>query len=376
MFNIDEKSMADNRTLITIQDMKQKINPITKNGTIHYAQDGHNLWLSTPKIRQAYINKDVNMNNYYDKLVLARNGINIDGAYTFDNPIIFSDNVEIKKDLVIRGNFTVEGTSSVIDTPKLTIEDNIIELNRNETAAGLTLGISGTAFNRGTKPFARYLYSEPVKGFVLDVETSMDAPVSDKWVMIAHTENVGSYIAGEVRIAKKITAPLGYLTDLTVTNIASLKDMTVSGTSSFTGASEFLSTLTVYGQFTAKTNSLIEGTLTVNKIALFKDAVTMNKTLTVDDISLFKKLSTFSQGLVVSTIGANITGELNVIGNSTLTGLLTATENAQFNKDVNVTSSLTAANLIATVKTTTLDAEVTRDLVSYKKYNNDWRISC
>lgn len=362
MFNIDEKSIADNRTLITIQDQKQKINPITKNGTINYAMDGHNLWLTTPKIRQAYIAKDPNINNYFDKLVLARNGVNIDGQYTFDDDIIFAKNVEIKKDLVIRGNFTVEGQSSVIDTPKLTIEDNVIELNRNEKAAGLTLGVSGTALNRGTKPFARYIYSEPNKAFVLDAEVNMESAVSDKWVLMAHTENSGSYIAGEVRVAKKISAPLASFVDLNVSNNSILNNLSVLGTSSFTGPADFLGSLTVYGQFTAKSNSLLEGTLTVNRTSLFKDSVTMNKTLTVDDVSTFKKLSTFQQGLVVSAIGANITGPLSVLGNTVLTGLLTVTENSQFNKDVNVTSALTAANLIATVKTKTLDAEITRDL--------------
>lgn len=363
MFNIDEKSIADNRTLITIQDSKQKINSITKNGTVHYAMDGHNLWLTTPKIRQAYISKDPKINDYYDKIVIARNGVNIDGAYQFDNNIIFKSEVEIKKNLVVRGNFTVEGQSSVIDTPKLTIEDNVIELNRNEKAGGLTLNIAGTAINRGTKPFARYLYSEPDKAFVVDTGTTMDTAVTNTWVFKAHTENVGSFIAGELVINKKITAPLGNLTDLVVHNNASIKNLSISGSSDFIGPAVFQNTLMVYGQFTAKSNSLLEGTLTVNRTSLFKDSVTINKVLTVDETSLFKKLSTFNQGIVIGSIGANITGALNVIGNTKLTGTLEVTENSTFRKDVNVTEMLTAKNLTANTKLKTLDAEITQDLL-------------
>ena len=110
MFQIDEKVVADSRTLITIQNKKEQIDALTKNGTIHYTMDNDNLWLTTSKIRAAYVRKQDHVSNY-DKIVLARNGVNIDGAYEFDDPIVFNDNVDIKKDLIVRGNFTVEGES-------------------------------------------------------------------------------------------------------------------------------------------------------------------------------------------------------------------------------------------------------------------------
>ena len=137
MFQIDEKVIADSRTLITIQGKKDQIDALTKNGTLHYTMDKHNLWLTTPKVRTAYIARADHAEKY-DKVVLARNGVDIDGVYSFDNPITFKDNVEVKKDLVVRGNFTVEGQSSIIDTPRLTIEDNIIELNKNERGNGIS----------------------------------------------------------------------------------------------------------------------------------------------------------------------------------------------------------------------------------------------
>lgn len=363
MFNIDEKSIADNRTLVTIQSDKNKINSLTKNGTINYSMDGDNVWLTTPKIRQAYISKDININNYYDKFVLARNGVNIDGEYTFDNNTIFSSDVEIKNNLIIKGNMTVSGTFETVNSPSLSIEDNVIELNRNEVAAGITLDISGTSINRGTNNFARYLYSESNKAFVLDTGLTSDDAVSDSWVMMAYTEDNGTNIAGELKIANKLTVPIGSLTDLVVSGSTSLNTLTASGISTFTGTSSFLDTLTIYGQLTSKVSTLLEGALTVNKTSLFNDNVTMAKTLVVDGISTFNGQSTFSNGLTVSAVGANITGQLNVTGDTLLTGAITTTENASFSKDIIVTQSATVNKLTATTKLTTLDAQVNQNLV-------------
>ena len=55
MFQIDEKVVKDSRTLITIQGKKHEIEHLTKNGTINYNMYDDNLWITTTKIRKAYI---------------------------------------------------------------------------------------------------------------------------------------------------------------------------------------------------------------------------------------------------------------------------------------------------------------------------------
>lgn len=363
MFNIDEKSLADNRTLITTQTKKSDISPLVKNGTLNYVMESDSLWITTPKIRQAYITRDPKMTDYLDRVLIANNGHTIAGEFNFKDTMTFQSDIVIENDMLVKGDFTVEGESYTIDATKLTIEDNVIELNRKEKSAGIVLGIAGTALNRGSKPYARYLYSEPLKGFVLDTVSSIDEAVSDKWAMIAHTENVGSHIAGEVRVAKKLTVPLGNLTDLIVANNSTLKNIIASGTLSVAGSVELKNTLVSIGNFTTKANSSIEGNLVVNNTSLLKKAVTLNNTLTVDETSLFKKLSTFNQGIVIGSVGANITGTLNVTGNTSITGAFRSTENATFIKDINVTGMTTALNLTATSKLKTLDAEITQDLI-------------
>lgn len=363
MFQINEKSIADNRTLITINDEKTNINAVSKNGTINYSMKDNTLWLTTPKIREAYINQNPNIYNLYDKIVIARNGIDIDGSYSFDDDISFKKNIEIKENLLVRGNITVEGDSATINTSTLTVEDNIIELNRNEVGNGITLNVAGAAINRGTKPFARYLYNERDKAFVLDTTTLIDSDIDNSWVLKAYTENNGNFVAGQVDIANKITAPLAKFTDLVADSNATLNALTVNGTSLLKGSSEFMSDASVNGLLTAKTDALVKQKLTVNGTSLLKGAVTMNGTLTVDDVSTYKQLATFNMGALIKTVGLTVeAGGARVTGDSVITGALNVTENATLNKDLNVTQTVNSKNVVATTKLTALDAQVTRNL--------------
>lgn len=362
MFQVDEKVIADNRTLITIQDAKANINPITKNGTIHYTMDKNDLWLTTPKIRQAYIKKG-DVLSQYDKIMLARNGINIDGSYVFDEDQIFAKNVEIKKNLIVRGDFLVEGQSSVIDTPKLTIEDNVIELNRNETADGLTLNKAGMALNRGTKPFARYLYNEVTKAFVLDTNTTMDADVDDvSWVLQAHTEANGNNIAGEVRIKEKLSVPIGNITNnLSVANTTTSRILNILETSTFGGAAIFNNAVTIAGILTAKNNTIIEKLLNVKGAATFDSTVLIKNTLTVNETSTFLKKSTFQDSIDVNSVGdlsALFRKNVSVLGSQDITGTLSVTGIGNFLSSINVTDQVSAANAVLSNKLTTNLADI------------------
>lgn len=362
MFQVDEKVIADNRTLITIQDAKENINAITKNGTIHYTMKDNNLWLTTPKIRQTYIKKG-DVLAKYDKIIIARNGTNIDGSYVFDEDQIFGKNVEIKKNLIVKGDFSVEGNSSIIDTPKLTIEDNVIELNRNETADGITLNNAGMALNRGTKPFARYLYNEPTKAFVLDTNTSMDADVDNtKWVLQAHTENNDGHIAGEVRVKEKLTVPVGNITNnLSVANTTTSRILNILETSTFAGASTFNNTVSVAGVLTAKNNVIAEKLLNVRGAATFDSTVLIKSALTVNDVSTFKKKSDFLEGIEVTSTGdqcAIFRKNVSMASDAEVAGVLTVLDNGVFNSDVMVENQISSAFAVIENTLTSNEADI------------------
>lgn len=355
MFQIDEKVLSDNRTLITIQGQKSQIDPLLKNGTINYTMSDNNLWLTTPKVRQTYLQKG-DITQKFDRILIARDGTNIDGSFEFEDPIIFKDNVEIKKDLMVRGNLTVEGEYSVIDTPSLSIEDNIIELNRNEKGSGISLRKSGSAINRGTKPFARSLYDEDNKAFVFDTCESMEGEVNaNQWIAMGYAEDNGEYKPGEFRARYRFTAPFGKFTDsISVANQTTLNRLTVTGEANLNGQTT-TAAVTMNGPFVSNNTSTFNGVITANRIATFKDNVNIEKALSVGTTSTFGELATFNKGIKINSVGANI------IGPVVITGTLGASENVNFAKDLIVAATTTTDNLVANTKTKTLDLEVTRD---------------
>lgn len=340
MFQLDEKTIRDNRTLITIQGNKYQIDPLNKNGTINYVSEGDNVYLTTPKIRANYYKK-LNPIEMFDKFVLARNGTDIDGIYSFDGDITFKQNVEVKKDMVVRGNLTVEGNTTIIDTPRLAIEDNIIELNKNETGEGITLRRSGTAINRGNKAFARYIYDEDNKAFVFDTPTGMDNAVDNNlWYLMAFTENHGEFKAGEVRAKFRLSAPHGKFEDsLVVGNNTTLNNLTVEGETALKGLAT-TNDLTINGILTANNVSIFNGIITANKASTFKDNLTVEKDLAILG-------ATTLTGLLAANGGSNITGDFNVTGPTRLTGILNVSENVSFAKDLAVISNITATNMTA-----------------------------
>lgn len=65
--------------------------------------------------------------------------------------------------VVITGNLEVQGVTTTIDTANMTIEDNIILLNKGELGAGVTEGSSGIQIDRGpATPDAQVLWDETV----------------------------------------------------------------------------------------------------------------------------------------------------------------------------------------------------------------------
>ena len=55
----------------------------------------------------------------------------------------------VTNNLRVGGNLTVDGTETIVNTTTLSVEDNIIELNRNISAASAMPGITGIRANRG-----------------------------------------------------------------------------------------------------------------------------------------------------------------------------------------------------------------------------------
>jgi len=90
-------------------------------------------------------NQDITLAHDGD-LVHVTGAENIGGNKTFDN------------DVIVTGNFTVNGTTTSVNTETVTIDDNIMVLNNNE--AGTPSQDAGLEIERGTSTNARMLFEE------------------------------------------------------------------------------------------------------------------------------------------------------------------------------------------------------------------------
>lgn len=76
------------------------------------------------------------------------------------NALDVTNSVVIGDDLTVVGNVTIGGSTTVISTEIVQITDNIVELNAEETGAGVTLGSAGLEVNRGSLTPYRIVYEE------------------------------------------------------------------------------------------------------------------------------------------------------------------------------------------------------------------------
>lgn len=98
--------------------------------------------------------------------------------------------------VLITGNLTVLGTTTTIDTANMTIEDNIVLLNKGETGAGITEGVSGIEIARGSLSNAQLLFDESVQHF--DQIANQD--VSGTFIMQTANGNVSGLQVGTILI--------------------------------------------------------------------------------------------------------------------------------------------------------------------------------
>jgi hypothetical protein len=116
--------------------------------------DGTDLTISGAKINLA-ATTDVHLANDIGIVFgdagekIEGNGSNLTISSSGDCTITATGQTVVTNNLVVSGNLTVDGTNTVINTTTLSIEDNLIEVNRTVSAASGMPTYSGMVVNRG-----------------------------------------------------------------------------------------------------------------------------------------------------------------------------------------------------------------------------------
>lgn len=98
----------------------------------------------------------------------------IDQYVTVNSDVTFNS-VTVTTDMVVTGNLSVEGQTTVINTDILEVEDNIIEINSGEIGSGVTSQYSGIEINRGLLDNYRFVYEEASSTFRIGLIGNLQA---------------------------------------------------------------------------------------------------------------------------------------------------------------------------------------------------------
>jgi hypothetical protein len=76
-----------------------------------------------------------------------------------------TEKLDVNGNAVIRGDLTVQGTTTSVDTEELLVKDNIIEVNNGEVGPGVTAGTAGIEVDRGMEDNYQFLFDESDDSF-------------------------------------------------------------------------------------------------------------------------------------------------------------------------------------------------------------------
>lgn len=84
--------------------------------------------------------------------------------------------------LTVRGNLVINGGSTTIESTTVQVEDNIIELNKNEVGYGVTAGKSGLKINRGDADDYLIVFDETDDNLKIGTDSSLKSVSTKEYV--------------------------------------------------------------------------------------------------------------------------------------------------------------------------------------------------
>jgi len=270
---------------------------------------------------------NINFNAGSDAIVLTTsNGVNVNA------------NLNIQNNLVVTGDLTVNGTTTSVNTATVEIEDNIIEINSNQTGTPAGTLRGGIVVNRGDETDYEFVFVESddlfkvgMVGQLQAVATRQDSPTPDAipvWNDTASRFDTSTLTVSGSTITGSVTGNAGTANSLaTARNIALAGDVT--GNTNFDGSDNVTITATVANNSHTHTSANItDATHTnVNSMIVRRDAS-----------------GNFAAGTITAALSGNASTatKLATARNIALTGDVTGT--ASFDGSANASITATVAN--------------------------------
>ena len=116
--------------------------------------------------------------------------------------VVENNQVSTSGNLLVQGNLTVQGESFVVEAETVTTKDNIIEINKGETGAGVTSGIAGLQVDRGTETAYQMVFDEAQDMFSVGMVGDLEVIATRPWVTEQLTSKLDSSAIHEWALAE------------------------------------------------------------------------------------------------------------------------------------------------------------------------------
>src|SRR6056300_460021 len=247
------------------------------------------------------------------------------------NVLVVSGNVAVLKDMIVEGNLTVNGDTTVIYTENTSIKDAFIELGADNTSGDTTLDLGVLMHRPDALSNVVIGYREGNDEFAI---AYTDAQPTDKTFTPKTDEDINVHVYGLTHVDANIYAHEDVLVDgnvniaqeLTVTgNVYADKDLEVVGNVYVDGNVVAYKDLLVSGNVYADTNVNIAQELTVTgNVYAEKDLEVAGNVYMDGNVVAYKDL--LVSGNVYVTGNVNITNQLNALDNVYVSGNVEVTK--------------------------------------------------
>ena len=112
--------------------------------------------------------------------------------------------------LTITGNLNVSGTTTTVNSQNLEVKDNIIEINKGETGAGVSKGTAGIKIDRGGNPDFFIIYDESDTKLKAGLEENVKSIATEEYVTGITDNKLDS--SATATSAEKLTTSAGSAT--------------------------------------------------------------------------------------------------------------------------------------------------------------------
>ncbi len=210
----------------------------------------------------------------------------------------------VGSEVIIEGNSSTTGVSTVVDTTSFEVNDPILQINQGESGAGVSTGTSGFQVKRGSLFDMLFVFDESddtIKPTINSVLINMNAAEPTASANVATKNYVDNLSQIQTLNTSIVITDTGSDGTITFTN-----DGSVSGVIDSAGDWDF-----------QDGNLLTTGTITGGTITI--------PSITTDDITIVD--NTITTTLTNSNLELNSagTGTLELLTNTNITGTLTAT---------------------------------------------------